>query len=112
MGKFLKANPHIIESIRTFQSENQHHFAGDNPDEWSLASTTSYEQFVTLIDSYLQPFLSEQGVTPEIFAESVRSLQQTDAVHFHAFNLMLQRLDFPQLANLMRSKTCLCCGGF
>lgn len=109
---YLKKNPQILESIRAFQSQHQQHFAGQSSDEWALGATSSYNQFVELIDAYLQPFLVEQGVTAEAFAESVQQLQTTNRANFYAFSLMLQRLDFPEFANLMRSNTCLCCGGF
>jgi hypothetical protein len=109
---YLKSNPQILEAIRTFQAQHQQNFAGGAPGEWALDATASYNQFVELIDAYLQPFLVEQGVTADTFAESVRQLQATNSAHFHAFSLMLRRLDFPEFATLMRSNTCLCCGGF
>lgn len=109
---YLKRNPQIMDSIRTFQSQHEQHFANGGTDEWTLEATSSYNQFVQVVDAYLQPFLTEQGITGDALAESVLQLRATNSANFHAFKLMLQRLDFPEFANLMRSKTCLCCGGF
>lgn len=108
---YLKCNPHIIDSIRSFQEQHQHHFDGSE-NEYSLEATTSYQGFVGMIDGYLQPFLNEQGVTAETFAETLGELKHKDSKRFHAFKLMLDRMDFQVLAQLMRSKTCLCCGGY
>jgi len=109
---YLKSHPQILESIQLFQSQHRHRFAGETDSEFSLDATSSYNEFVALIDTYLQPFLTEQGATADMFVDSLRQLKATNTGNFYAFNLMLQRMDFPEFAQLMRSQTCLCCGGF
>lgn len=109
---YLKSHPGIKDSIQQFQGQHAHHFSGEADGEFGLSATSSYNEFVAMIDSFLQPFLLEQGVTAETFAETLRQLKSENSAHFNAFDLMLRRMDFPDFAQVMRSQTCLCCGGF
>merc|ERR1719331_981745 len=107
---YLKVHPEVLDSIRDYQAKHRLVFIGSG-EEYTLEAKNSYDIFVDLIDTHLNAFLNQNGATSEMFAEALLDLKRTDNPHWMAFDLLLRKVDFPTLAGLMRSNTCLCCGG-
>lgn len=108
---YLKKHPEVLDSIREYQTRHRQLFLAQVGEEYSLETKNSYDAFVFLIDSHLNAFLLEQGATADMFAEGLLDMKRNNDPHFMAFDLLLRKVDFPTLAGLMRSNTCLCCGG-
>lgn len=108
---YLKAHPEVLDSIREYQAANCHLFLGQESEEYPLEATDAYNAFVALIDKHLSAFLREYGATPDMFADALLDLKRANDPHWMAFDLLLRKVDFPTVANLMRTNTCLCCGG-
>lgn len=107
---YLKLHPEVLDSIRNYQAQHRHLFV-NTEEEYPLEAKTSYDAFVGLIDQHLTDFLNQNGATSEMFADALLDLKTTNNPHWMAFDLLLRKVDFPTLAGLMRSNTCLCCGG-
>jgi len=108
---YLRQKPEILDSIRDFQTQNRNFFAGEAGQEYPLEATTAYNTFIAMVDGHLNAFLEQNGATPEMFADGLLALKNSDDPHWVPFDLLLRKVDFPVLADLLRTDTCLCCGG-
>jgi len=80
-------------------------------EEYSLMQYEAFKQFMDLVDRCLSSFTAQMGVSDDEFAQALLTMKMGQDPHWRAFDLLLQRVDFSAFAELMRSDTCLCCGG-
>mmetsp|Transcript_52401 Transcript_52401/g.94059 ORF Transcript_52401/g.94059 Transcript_52401/m.94059 type:complete len:130 (+) Transcript_52401:79-468(+) len=107
---YLQQHAEVLESIRNFQAAHRQYFMVAT-EEYPLEATYSYHAFVQLVDYHLNNFLREQGATVDDFSNAMLAMKASQDPHWMAFDLLLQKVDFQGFASLLRSNTCLCCGG-
>merc|ERR1712190_92207 len=109
---YLKNHPEILQEIRDFQTLHRQRFVGSQPgQEFSLEQTDSYHTFLAIVDKHMSAFLAEAGCSEEEFVATLELLKEGQHPHWQAFDMLLSRADFESFAELLRSNTCICCGG-
>eukprot|EP00928_Gymnodinium_smaydae_P044771 TRINITY_DN29886_c0_g1_i1.p2 TRINITY_DN29886_c0_g1~~TRINITY_DN29886_c0_g1_i1.p2 ORF type:complete len:222 (-),score=38.94 TRINITY_DN29886_c0_g1_i1:67-732(-) len=107
---YLKDNKEVLEEIRAWQERYGDLFQGQL-EELPLAATDAYNAFIALVDRHLEAFLASQQATADDFAEALIEMRKSSNPHWNAFDLVLQKVDFPGFASMLRRNVCLCCGG-
>ncbi|CAE8614686.1 unnamed protein product [Polarella glacialis] len=106
----LKQNPHILESLRNFQAGYRGYFQVDSADGHTQEQRSAYLEFVNIVDAHLSAFLELYGASDEDFVAGLDRMKETQDPHWHAFNMVLQKTEFEDFKEMLRTDLCLCCG--
>eukprot|EP00929_Paragymnodinium_shiwhaense_P020248 TRINITY_DN13555_c0_g1_i2.p1 TRINITY_DN13555_c0_g1~~TRINITY_DN13555_c0_g1_i2.p1 ORF type:complete len:225 (-),score=38.19 TRINITY_DN13555_c0_g1_i2:171-845(-) len=109
--QYLQSHMEVLDSVRAWQEANRHLFTDTETGELRLEATIAYKDFVALVDTHISAFLVEYGASMEDFSEALMAMRSSQDPQWRAFDLMLQKVDFPSFADLVRKDVCLCCGG-